>query len=115
MDSTDTIYDLKRLVSEFYEERKWSKLYNAKDLSIAISTESNELLDLFLFESCNEIDRMLKSTKLREKIGSQLADVFYFTLAFSHKYKFDLSVELRKKIILNAKRYTRRNSKNIDK
>ncbi|MGC8651458.1 MAG: nucleotide pyrophosphohydrolase [Minisyncoccia bacterium] len=103
-DENTTIKELKNLVKNFCEERDWDKYHNPKDLAIGISTEANELLDIFRFKNKEEIKQMLKGTK-RVDIGEELADVFYFILRFSQMNNFDLSEELKKKLEKNDKKY----------
>jgi len=105
MDNETTIEDLKNTVKKFCEDREWDQFHNAKDLAIGISTEAAELLDLFRFKSLEEIDKMLKDGQKRERIGEELADVFYFTLRFAQRFDFDLSNELNSKISKNAEKY----------
>lgn len=105
MDNETTIEDLKNTVKKFCEDRDWDGFHNAKDLAIGISTEAAELLDLFRFKSLEEIDKMLKDGQKRERIGEELADVFYFTLRFAQRFDFDLSNELHSKISKNAEKY----------
>ena len=105
MDNETTIEDLKNTVKKFCEDRDWDQFHNAKDLAIGISTEAAELLDLFRFKSLEEIDKMLKDGQKRERIGEELADVFYFTLRFAQRFDFDLSNELNSKISKNAEKY----------
>ena len=47
MDSRTNVQELKDIVKDFCERRDWDKYHNAKDLSIGISTEAAELLEIF--------------------------------------------------------------------
>ena len=40
---------LEEKIQKFCEERDWDQFHNPKDLAIGISTEANELLDIFRF------------------------------------------------------------------
>ena len=57
MDKNTTVADLKGRVFDFCEERHWNKSHNPKDLSIGISTEANELMDLFRFKSNDQMKK----------------------------------------------------------
>ena len=65
MDKDTTVADLKSRVFDFCEERHWNKSHNPKDLSIGISTEANELMDLFRFKSNDQMKEMMKDKKKR--------------------------------------------------
>lgn len=111
MDNSTTLDQLKHIIRDFVNERNWDQFHNAKDLAIGVSTEAGELLDLFRFKSQDQVDSMLSSKEKRTEIGDELADVLYFILRFSDKFDFDLSQELKRKLLLNAKKYPVEKSK----
>jgi NTP pyrophosphatase (non-canonical NTP hydrolase) len=82
---------------KFRDERDWNQFHNAKDLSIAISIEANELLELFLWKSPEEVNE--------EKIKEELADVFTYSLLLSEKLNFNVEEIILEKINRNAKKY----------
>jgi len=105
MDDSTELNELKDLVKRFCEERNWNKFHNPKDLAIGMSTEANELLDLFLFKSDEEVKQMVNTPEKRAAIGSQLADILFFVLRFAQMNNFDLSDELARKMEKNKERY----------
>jgi hypothetical protein len=78
MKEENSLLELTRSISDFCKERDWNQYHMAKDLAIGISTEAPELLALFRFKSGEEIEEFLSSPKSREKVGQELADVFFF-------------------------------------
>ena len=114
-DENTTIYELKELVRKFCEERDWDQFHNPKDLAIGISTEANELLQIFRFKKEEDIKNMLSNPKKRECIGEEIADVFYFVLRFAQMNNFDLSKEINDKLIKNGKNYPIEKSKGSNK
>lgn len=118
MDEKTSISELKEKVKKFCEARDWDQFHNAKDLAIAIITESSELLEHFRFKSEKEVDEMFKNPKKRDEISEEMADVFYFLLRLAQKYDVDLASELIKKLEKNEKRYSlekaRGNNKKYD-
>jgi len=105
MDDNTELNELKDLVKRFCEERNWNQFHNPKDLAIGMSTEANELLDLFLFKSDEEVKEMVNTPEKRAAIGSQLADILFFVLRFAQMNNFDLSDELARKMEKNKERY----------
>jgi len=105
MDDSTELNELKDLVKRFCEERNWNQFHNPKDLAIGMSTEANELLDLFLFKSDEEVKQMVNTPEKRAAIGSQLADILFFVLRFAQMNNFDLSDELARKMEKNKERY----------
>ena len=76
-----------------------------KELSIGLVTESSELLELFRFQSSEQMDAMLDDTQTRQHIGDELADIFFFLLRFADLYNFDLNEALECKLRKNEARY----------
>lgn len=111
MDNITTINDLKKRVQEFCEEREWSQYHNPKDLAIGISTEANELLDIFRFKSDEQMVEMFRDDALREHIEDEVADVLFFVLRFSQMNKLDLDECLTDKLRKNAEKYSIKKSR----
>lgn len=87
----------------FRNERDWEQFHNLKDLSIALSIESNELLEQFLWKNADEANI--------EKIKEELADVFSYSLLLADKLNIDIEEIVLKKIKLNAEKYPIEKSK----
>ena len=101
----DMLEYLTEEVQKFCEDRYWDQFHDPKDLAIGLSTESNELLDLFRFKSEKQMQEMMESPGSREHISEELADVFFFLLRFSQMYGFDLRECLTDKIEKNKRKY----------
>ncbi len=110
-----TILELEELVRLFCTERDWDQFHKPKDLAIGVSTEANELLEIFRFKSNDEIIGLLKNHKYLEKIQDELADVLFFLLRFSQMNKINLEESLIKKISKNALKYPVEKSKGSNK
>lgn len=96
---------LMNMVKIFCTERDWDQFHNPKDLAIGLSTESNELLDLFRFKTEEQMQEMMNDKKKRECISEELSDIFFFLLRFSQMYKFDMENGLIDKIKKNDSKY----------
>ena len=99
-----TINELIEMVQTFCEERDWDQFHNPKDLSIGISTEANELLDIFRFKSEQQMKDLMHSSK-REHVEEEIADVLFFVLRFAQMNEIDLPSVLKTKIEKNNKKY----------
>ena len=62
------IQEIKDLVKEYCEERDWDQFHGAKDLAVALSIESSELLEHFRFKSKEEVEELFKNPKKRGEI-----------------------------------------------
>lgn len=104
-DDTTALAELRKLVSKFCRDREWDQFHGAKDLAIGLTTESAELLEIFRFQTQNDIDLLLKDSKKRQDIANELADCLFFLLRFSERYSFNLSDSLVKKLALSGQKY----------
>lgn len=84
-------------LKQFRDERDWKKFHNAKDLALALSIESSELLEAFLWKSPEEADI--------EKVKEELADVLSYALLLAESYGLDAQQIVLDKIEINKKKY----------
>jgi len=82
---------------EFRNERDWEQFHNPKDLALAISIESAELLELFLWKKADDANA--------EKVKEELADIFSFAFLLADKYGFDVKDIILDKIKTNGEKY----------
>lgn len=101
----DSIKELMEKVKKFCEERDWDQFHNPKDLAIGISTEANELLDIFRFQSEQDVRHIFIDQLKREHVEEELADTLFFILRFAQMNHMDLGEILDNKISKNAKKY----------
>ena len=92
---------------QFRNERDWEQFHNPKDLALAITIESAELLELFLWKKAEEADL--------EKVKEELADVFAYAFLIAEKYNLDVKEIVLEKIKKNAEKYPVAKAKGIAK
>lgn len=98
--------EFKEIVQElikFRNDRDWEQFHNPKDLSLALSIEASELLELFLWK--NPEDANL------EKVKEELADILSFAFLLADKYELDIKEIILDKIATNAAKYPVEKSK----
>ncbi len=62
----DSLQESMSAVKRFCEERDWDQFHDPKELAIGISTEANELLDLFRFK--RELDMSTDQEYLQDTL-----------------------------------------------
>lgn len=86
----------KKLIA-FRDARDWKQFHNPKDLAIALSIESAELLEVFLWKSSNQASI--------EKVKEELADVLVYALLLANECGLDVTEIVSDKIESNNLKY----------
>ncbi|MCD8874038.1 nucleotide pyrophosphohydrolase [Mammaliicoccus sciuri] len=94
-------------INQFRDERNWRQFHNEKDLSLSISLEAAELLELFQWKSSEEV-----VSNKQERLAEELADVLIYSYMLADNLDFDINDIIRKKIKKNAEKYPVEKSKN---
>jgi NTP pyrophosphatase (non-canonical NTP hydrolase) len=94
---------LQTQVQAFCEARDWDQFHNVKDLVIGLSTESNELLQMFRFRSEAECDQIMIDK--RQAVEEEMADVLYYLLRMAQLYQIDLLDAFQAKMQQNEQKY----------
>ncbi|TFG20920.1 MAG: nucleotide pyrophosphohydrolase [Promethearchaeota archaeon] len=103
-DISSSISELKEMMKKFVKERDWTVYHHPKELAIALSIESNELLELFLFEN-RTLDEIQGNPKLMKMISGEVADVFAYLLSIVNTLNLDLTSIFTKKMEKNREKY----------
>lgn len=90
------IEELKMAIVKFTQERDWDQFHNGKDLALALSIETAELNEAFLWKDPKDV-------KI-EKVKEELADIFNYAILIADKYDLDI-----KRIVLENLEGTKRN------
>ena len=96
-DMGTTIGDLKKEISDFVNERDWERFHRPKDVAMALSIETGELMELYLWD--REPDR--------QELEDELADILFFLVDMAVREDIDLSRAFRSKMNKNRDRYPR--------
>ena len=99
--------EIKQALLKFRNERDWEQFHNPKDLALALSIESAELLELFLWKKAEDANI--------EKVREELADIFSFAFLLANKYGFDVKEIVLDKIKTNGEKYPVNKAKGTSK
>lgn len=94
---------LKEQLRQFATKRDWNKFHNAKNLSMALSVEASELVEIFQWLTEKESNNL--SEKQLIKVELELADIFLYLLKISDVVNIDLFDAANKKLLLNEEKY----------
>ena len=85
---------------KFRDDRDWEQFHDSKNLALAISIESSELNELFLWKEKSECENVNT-----EKIKEELADILSFAFLLAHKHQLDPFDIIAEKIKKNNQKY----------
>lgn len=114
MDNKMVFDALKEDVKLFCAEREWDQFHGLKDLSIGLTTEASELLELFRFKSDAECEAVMSGSG-RQKAEDEIADVLFFVVRFAQKYNVDLTTAFQRKMEKNRAKYPVEKSRGSNK
>lgn len=114
MDKETSVEELKNKVRKFCEDRDWDQFHTPKELAIGISTEANELLQLFRFKSDEDMIKFMNSDR-RIEAEEELADIAYFVVRFAQMNNIDLTTAMIRKMEKNNKKYPIEKAKGSNK
>jgi NTP pyrophosphatase (non-canonical NTP hydrolase) len=100
---SDSISELTAQIQDFVDAREWRKYHNAKDLAVAIAAEAGELMQHFVWQQEEQIEKRLE--KNREEIASEIADVAILLFEFADNLGMNLGEVMQAKIARNDVRY----------
>lgn len=100
---SDSIAELTAQIQTFVDAREWRKYHNAKDLAVAISAEAGELMQHFVWQQEEQIEKRLESR--RDEIASEIADVAILLFEFADNLGLKLGEVMQAKIANNDLRY----------
>jgi len=87
-------------LKKFRDDREWEQFHDSKNLASAISIESAELNEIFLWKTIKESEEVDIN-----KVKEELADILSFTFLLADKHKLNPFDIIEEKIKVNAKKY----------
>ncbi len=100
---------LREKILEFRNLRDWKQFHDPKNLAEAISIESAELLENFLWKTIDESRNL--NEKQKTAIGEEIADIAIFLTILAHEMELDIEQIVNRKLNLNEKKYPVNRSK----
>ena len=110
-DTTTTVAQLKKIVSDFVQERDWQQFHSPKNLSMGIVGEATELMEKFFWMSLQE--SYASVTDNRQEIEDEAADVLFMLLAFCNASSIDIAAAFEKKVAQTKQKYPVEKSKGV--
>lgn len=105
--------ELVNILSEFRCARDWEQFHTVRNTASAISVESAELLEHFIWSSDEQTSQIVEER--RAAITSEIADIAILLAYLTHDLSIDLQAAVSKKIIANEQKYPLEKSRGSNK
>ena len=96
--------NLTKKLREFANERDWEQFHSPKNLSMAITIEAAELMEIFQWMTVNEAVSRSRQPELMSRIEEEVADIAIYVLSLCNSLGLDLSASVSSKIEKNRKK-----------
>ena len=94
-----------KLQRAFVAERKWKRFHTPKNLSMALTGEAAELMEIFQWLSQTESRNVMKNPAKAKAVAHELADVLYYLLRLSDVLGVNLEQAFWQKMRHNQEKY----------
>ena len=95
--------DLKKInqkIKNFVKERDWDQFHLPKNLSMALSVEASELVEIFQWLKESDFKKVNK-----EKVADEIADILFYLLRISQKMNINIEKSFYAKLKKNVIKY----------
>jgi len=100
---SDSLSALTRSIRSFADDRDWSQFHSPKNLTMALIVEAGELVEHFQWLSEQQSYEL--SSKQREEVAMEMADVLIYLCRLSDRLDIDLLSAAEKKMRINGEKY----------
>ncbi|RXJ97654.1 nucleotide pyrophosphohydrolase [Arcobacter sp. CECT 8986] len=90
-------------IKKFSKQRDWDKHHNPKNLAMALSVETAELVEIFQWLDFDASKNLSAEKKIHLK--EEIADVAIYLIRICMSYNIDLEEAIFEKMIKNEKKY----------
>ncbi|EKD54337.1 MAG: MazG nucleotide pyrophosphohydrolase [uncultured bacterium] len=99
------VNQLKKLQQEFSDMRDWNKFHTPKNLAMALTCESAELLEIFQWLTEEEAHLAHTDAKIKHKTSQELADIMLYLIRLADLMHINLNEAIHQKLLDNHKKY----------
>ena len=100
--------DLQKMIThqrQFAKARDWDQFHTPKNLSMALSVETAELLEIFQWLTEEQSAKIMEEEKQGEAVKHELSDILYYLVRLADVLGVDLEAAFWEKLQLNEKKY----------
>ncbi|MBP9673862.1 MAG: nucleotide pyrophosphohydrolase [Bacteriovoracaceae bacterium] len=92
-------------ISTFVNERDWDQFHSVKNLSMALTAEASELMEIFQWLKEEESNQIQQDMKKMLEVKDEVADIFIYLLRIVKKTGINIEEAILEKIKKNSLKY----------
>ena len=90
-------------IKSFVDERDWDQFHSPKNLSMALSVEASELVEIFQWLNNKDIEE--NKEKIHQTVKEEVVDIFYYVVRMCQKMDINLEDAFYEKMKKNKLKY----------
>jgi len=90
-------------IKTFVDERDWEQFHSPKNLSMALSVEAAELVEIFQWQKQEEYKE--NEEKVVNAVKDEVADIFYYVVRMCQKMNINLEEAFSEKMKKNRQKH----------
>lgn len=90
-------------IMKFIQERNWSRYHSPKNLAMALSVETAELVEIFQWLNQEESENV--SPQQLEHIEEEIGDIMIYLTTLANAFNIDPVQAAKKKLVKNLDKY----------
>ena len=95
---------IKSRLKKFAEERDWEKFHTPKNITMALSVEVAELVEIFQWSNSGGLDEV-EDPEIKAQIEREIADIFNYLIKLTDMLDIDIEKAALNKIEENDVKY----------
>lgn len=95
--------NIQSIIKNFSKERDWDQFHNPKNLAMALTVETAELVEIFQWLNQEQADNLPQEKQIHLK--EEIADIAVYLLRICMAYDINLEEAILEKMDKNAKKY----------
>jgi len=96
---------LQAAIGQFARERDWEPFHSPKNLTMALTGEVGELVELFQWLSEEASREVAREPATARRVRDEIADVLVYLVRLAAVLEVDLDEAVRSKLAANARKY----------
>lgn len=96
---------LEEIIFKFSGNRDWDQFHSIKNLAMALSVESSELVEIFQWMKEEDSNKITTDVTKFPKVKDEIADIFIYLIRLSSKLDINLEEVVMEKMKKNIEKY----------